>query len=178
MTLIIGLLLNATLIDVFEASKLAESFWMLLGIATGGIFLVYKKKINYFEKIKKFVSSHGFLITVLCVTLLVVFLGSINNFFVADDFTWLRWAASSTTSSLRDYFINASGFFYRPIDKSLMFFLYTLFSFQPQGYHLFMLFIHLAIVIGVYILGLKVFAKNIKKKEINPKTPDSPRDLK
>lgn len=157
---IIGLLVNATLIDVFEASKMAESLWILMGIAVAGIFLYRKKPISYREYFKKFISSSGFLICVLFVILLIVFLPSINNFFTADDFTWLRWAASSTVFSIKTYFLNSQGFFYRPLDKTIMFFLYDLFSFEPQGYHLVMLLVHFFVALGVYFLALKIFNKN------------------
>jgi len=73
---------------------------------------------------------------------LAVFLKSVGNFFVADDFTWLKWAATTNLSDLPKFFINSQGFFYRPLDKVLMFFLYTLFSFAPAGYHLSMLAVH------------------------------------
>ncbi|MCL4352867.1 O-antigen ligase family protein [Patescibacteria group bacterium] len=155
----VGVFLNASLIDVFEASKFAETLWILLGIGTGVILLYNKEKINYLINLRRFFSSHILLISYLFVIVLVVLMPSINNFFTADDFTWLRWAASSDLFSIRQYFINAHGFFYRPLDKTLMFFLYTLFSFQPQGYHLFIIILHLLVGIGVYILGLKFFKR-------------------
>ena len=43
---VIGLGLNAVLIDVFEASKVAFSLWLLFGIAFGVLTLYQKKEIR------------------------------------------------------------------------------------------------------------------------------------
>lgn len=157
----IGIFLNASLIDVFEASKLAETAWILLGIAAGILLFYNKEKIRYFLNLKKFFSSNTLLVCYLLLISLVALVPSINNFFVGDDFTWLHWAATSTLGSLKEYFTIANGFFYRPLDKILMFFLYTFFSFQPQGYHLFIIFLHFLCAAGIYILGLRLFKKKV-----------------
>ena len=80
---------------------------------------------------------------------------------MADDFTWLRWAATTNLSDLPKIFVNSAGFFYRPLDKVVMYFLYTLFSFAPSGYHLSMLIVHFLIGLGVYILIQKIFGKKL-----------------
>ena len=157
---IFGLFLNATLIDVFEASKVAETMWILLGLAAGLAF-VYRKDYKYKTYIQKVLTSHPFIIFYLFVLLVVFFLKSLTNFFVADDFTWLHWAASSTLSQVPKYFTNSAGFFYRPLDKTVMFFLYTLFSFGFQGYHIAMLLIHFLVALGVYVLAYKIFKNKL-----------------
>ncbi len=148
---VLGLFFNATLIDVFEASKVAETLWILLGIAAGVAFL-YRKEYEYKKYITRILTSHFFIGFYLFFIFLVFFLNSVGNFFVADDFTWLKWSATTNLSDLPKLFINSQGFFYRPLDKIVMFFLYTLFSFGPNGYHLFALLVHFVIGIGVYIL--------------------------
>ena len=157
---VIGLFINAILIDVFEASKIAESLWILLGIGAGAIFL-YKKNFEFKKPILKILTSHVFTVFYLLFISLAVFLKSIGNFFVADDFTWLKWAATTNLSDLPKYFINSEGFFYRPLDKVFMYFFYTLFSFAPSGYHLSMLLVHFLIGLGVYILAQKLFGKKL-----------------
>ena len=157
---VLGLFFNAVLIDVFEASKVAETLWILLGIAVGTAFL-YKKEFEYKKYIAKILTSHFFVGFYLFFISLVFFLRSVGNFFVADDFTWLKWAATTNLRDLPRLFIDSQGFFFRPIDKTVMFFLYTLFSFSPPGYHLFILFIHFLIGLGVYIFVQRLFNKKL-----------------
>lgn len=153
---VIGLMINAILIDVFEASKVAESLWMVLGIGTGALMLYKTKPIPYKENIKKVFSSNIFISIYLFCLLLAGFLKNIGNFFVADDFTWLRWAAQSIVSDIPKYFTDSQNFFYRPLDKTIVFYLYTLFSFQPQGFHVFILLLHFLTTLGVYFLALQI----------------------
>lgn len=153
----IGLFANATLIDVFESSKVAETFWILLGLGMGTLFLYKKQTIEYKKTLLKIFASPFFLVCYLFIILLAFFGQSIGNYFVADDFTWLKWAATSTTSSIGGYFTNAQHFFYRPLDKTLVFFLYSLFSFEPFGYHLVILFLHFLIGLGVYLFVRQIW---------------------
>jgi O-antigen ligase len=157
---VLGLFFNAVLIDVFEASKVAETLWILLGIGAGVAFL-YRKEFEYKKYITGVLSSHFLIGFYLFVLALVFYLKSVASFFVADDFTWLKWAATTNLSELPKLFINAQGFFYRPLDKTLMFFLYTLFSFSAPGYHVSMLVLYFISAIGVYILVQKLFHKKI-----------------
>jgi hypothetical protein len=157
---VLGLFFNAVLIDVFEASKVAETLWILLGIGAGVAFL-YRKEFEYQKYITKVVSSHVLIGFYLFVLTLVFYLKSVASFFVADDFTWLKWAATTNLSDLPKLFINAQGFFYRPLDKVLMYFLYTLFSFSSPGYHVAMLLLYFVSAIGVYIIVQKIFHNKI-----------------
>lgn len=154
-----GLALNATLIDVFEASKVAENLWILLGIGMGGLLLTRTKPIAYKKELEKILTSTKALITYLFFITFGVFFTSISNFFVADDFTWLKWAATANITDLPGYFINSQNFFYRPLDKIINYFLYTLFSFQPTGYHVFILLLHFLSVLAVFNIT-KIILKN------------------
>ncbi len=150
---VIGLFINASLIDVFEASKVAEPLWTLLGIGAGAIFLYKHKSIAYWKVVKNIFLSPFFICFYLLILTLIIYLPSLNNFFVGDDFTWLHWAAVSTGSSFKDYFLHSTGFFYRPLAKSIIFVLYTFFSFYPQGYHFFIILLHFLMAYGIYLLA-------------------------
>jgi hypothetical protein len=156
-----GLLLNAVLIDVFEASKVAENLWTFLGIAAAGLFLYKKKPISYPALLKKIFTSTLSNIFYLSAFLMAAFLGSINNFFVADDFKLLRQGAALSTNESLEVFTNAGGMLYSPLPKFIIFVLYTLLSFQPQGYHTFVLFIHLLSAIGIYFISKIIFKKKL-----------------
>lgn len=154
---VIGLMINATFIDVFEASKVAETLWILLGIGGGILLFYHKAEFNYFPALKRIFTSYFLLSLYFLVIIGIVLLPSINNFFVADDFTWLHWAASTAPNKVSLYFTDATGFFYRPIPKLAVYGLYTIFSFQPQGYHIFILFLHFLTTVSVMFLGVRIF---------------------
>lgn len=157
---VIGLFINAILIDVFEASKVSETLWLLLGIGVGAAYL-YAKKFEYKKYIVNVLSSHFFVFIYLFFLSLVFYINSFKNFFVADDFTWLKWAATTNLSDLPKLFTNSQGFFYRPMDKLVMYFLYTLFSFNSVGYHAVMFLIHFAIAIGLYVFINRIFRNKL-----------------
>jgi hypothetical protein len=157
----VGLLANATLIDVFEASKVAENMWMLFGIGAGALFLYQKSEISYRQKLKTILSSNIFIAIYFFFLTIAGFIGNISNYFVADDFTWIRWAASSTTSTILKYFTDSQNFFYRPLDKTIVFFLYTFFELLPQGYHVFTLLLHFLVTFAVYLLAKYLFKKKL-----------------
>lgn len=153
---VIGLAGNAVLIDVFEASKIAENLWLLLGIGMGGLFLYKHHAIPYWQRLKAILTSGFFIGIYLFIILCAAFLPSLSNFFVADDFTWLRWAASATFPDILNYFVDSQNFFYRPLSKSIVVLLYSFLSFQPAGYHMFTLVMHFLAVIAVYLLAKRL----------------------
>ena len=157
----IGLLANALLIDVFEASKVGESFWLLCGIGVGAIAIQSRITVNYLRELLRVFTSSFFIMVYLFFGTFVFFGNTLTNFFVADDFTWMRWAATATFSDIPKYFIDAQGFFYRPLDKTIMLFLYTFFSFQPVGYHLFDLLLIFGTAYGVYLVCLRIFKTKV-----------------
>jgi len=157
----IGLLINASLIDIFESSKVAESYWILLGLGLGTAKLYQTEKITYKKEILGFFSSPAMVIFYLLVVIFMTFGNSIGNYFVADDFTWLHWAAIAKPDDLLNYFIQSNDFFYRPLDKIIMYFFYMVFSLQPQGYHIISLLLHLLVASGVYFLGKKLTGNKI-----------------
>lgn len=158
---VVGLFVNAALFDIFEASKVAEPLWLMLGVGFGAVAVYQKKPIKLVRPLLKIATSQGFLVAYLLVGVLGLFWNSISNFFIGDDFVWLKWAATSTFADVPKYFTDASGFFYRPLDKVLMLLFYSVFSFQPEGYHTFILFLHFFMALGVYILVKMLLKKKL-----------------
>lgn len=153
---LVGLAVNAVLIDVFEASKIAFSLWLILGITLGGLTLGFKGKIPLLFEIKKLIGQ-PLVFLMLLFTLTFVFFGqSLSNYFVGDDFTWLRWAAQSTINDLPTYFTQAAGFFYRPLQKILYFASFTFFWLMPEGYHFLSLLVHFLVASFLYLFVLKI----------------------
>jgi len=151
-----GLLLNATLIDVFEASKVAFTFWMFVGLLAGLAKLYPEFRRSLWQDATEVFSSHWLACLVLIVSAFIIFMPMLNNYFVADDFVWLKWAAFDNPDHFQDYFFDSEGFFYRPLAKTLFYFIQPIFHFQPQGYHLLSFVFHLISTITVYWLAMKL----------------------
>ncbi|MBI5465407.1 O-antigen ligase family protein, partial [Candidatus Gottesmanbacteria bacterium] len=151
-----GLAINAILIDVFEASKVAFSLWLILGITLGGLALEYKGKIPLFAEIKKLLLHPLVPVVFLFILTFVLFGKSLAFYFVGDDFTWLRWAAQGTLSDIPSYFSQAFGFFYRPLQKILYLASFTVFWLMPGGYHFLSLLLHFLVASVLYLFVLKI----------------------
>lgn len=157
----IGLLFNAVLIDVFEASKVAFIFWMLVGLVIGLAKFYPQFARSLWQEAKDILVSHLSVILFFGILAAFCFRSSLNNYFVADDFIWLRWAAISSIRNIEDFFFNSYGFFYRPLAKTLFLFIQPISSLQPEGYHLVSLFFHFLGAIAAYFLTLKLTKKKL-----------------
>ena len=165
---VFGLGLNATLIDVFEASKIAYVLWLLMGVSMGILIQYRKKTINIIHEIKLVLTSVSALITYLIVFSLIFFWKMLNNFFVADDFTWLRWVGDCSKIAIADcsqklnvltsFFINSSDFFYRPGMKAYFYFLYNsqFGGISPVIYHMVSLGLHSASSVLVFLISRRI----------------------
>lgn len=158
---LIGLLFNAVLIDVFEASKVAFVFWMLVGLVIGLAKLYPTFGQSIWRDAWEILSSHLSMIILLSFLIVFCFNSILENYFVGDDFAWLKWAATSRADDLLNYFVNSEGFFYRPLAKVLFFFIQPISLLQPDGYHLMSLFFHFIGVVTVYFLSLKLTGKKL-----------------
>jgi hypothetical protein len=172
---IFGLLLNAILIDVFEASKVAFVLWLVVGAATGLLYQYQKKKINYKQELISFFTSIPILAIYLFIASFAIFSIMFNNYFVADDFTWLRWVADCKKelfegtrliceplkTTFIKYFTDASGFFYRPGAKLYYYYLYAFAWLNPVAYHVLSLFIHFTISVLVLIISNKILKSRL-----------------
>lgn len=167
---VFGLGLNAILIDVFEASKVAFVLWLLMGVALGLAHLYQKVKIDYKKEIIDVLISLPAMILYLLILVFGSFWMIFTNYFVGDDFTWLRWAADckkvldvnalsqcqSTLVTIQNYFLHADGFFYRPGTKVYFFFMHAIFGLNAMMYHVSSVALHLVVGSLVLLISLKL----------------------
>ena len=155
----VGLLVNAVLIDVFEASKVAYTLWILQGIVLA--MLVSKRPFtlhytNYLWEL----ATHKW--AYVCYLLLAIFLiwgKAYSLYFLGDDFTWLKWVAQSGISDIGKFFINSQGFFYRPIPKLWYFLLFSIFWLKPFAYHAMSIGLLSGTTLLLYILFQKLHVR-------------------
>lgn len=151
---IVGLLFNAILIDVFEASKVAFSLWLVLGVAIA-ILDDANPKILQYKTVLWNLFTHRISYGVYLALIVFILYGqTLSLYFMGDDFTWLKWAAQTASYEIGTYFTDAQGFFYRPIPKLWYFFMYSFFWLKPAAYHVASLAMFSAIVLLVYAIPL------------------------
>lgn len=173
---VFGLSLNAILIDVFDASKVAFVLWMLVGATLSLVKNFENKSVNYYYELKRIFFSTPAYIAYLIIFAFLIFGPSLKNYFAGDDFTWLRWAADcpkieqgsevrceSAVKTITSYFLNSEGFFYRPGTKTYFYLMYPLFELFPAPFHLVSLILHIISAILLFFLvlrwlGNKIFA--------------------
>lgn len=155
---VLGLMLNATLIDVFEASKVAFSLWLLAGVTLGILHLYQTKPFGLYSILKKIATSTIAVIIYLITVTFFIYTPMLGNFFVGDDFTWFRWVAESGNSlqTIFHYFTQADGFFYRPGTKLYFLLMYSVFWLNPVIYHVVSLTLHSIVTILVFLLAKKI----------------------
>lgn len=163
---IIGLVLNASLIDVFEASKVAYVLWLLIGITLGIVNMYQKKSIEIFSIAQKVMTSSWAIVLYILAITLVFFSDVTNYFFVGDDFTWFRWIADCSSNNqhcqsfiptIIRYFTDANGFFYRPGTKIYFLLMYSGFWLNQTMYHAVSIFLHGVVAVLVFLLAKKIF---------------------
>lgn len=156
----LGLLLNATLIDVFEASKVAFSFWLLLGVILGTLHIYGKETgLRLSEDLKKIIFSPYATIFYLLGLTVILFSPLYSNYFVGDDFTWLRWAADIKSNVLSS-FVNSDGFFYRPGARIYYLLMYKFFWLNQTFYHLVSIFLHFGVSLLIFFVLRKILNKH------------------
>lgn len=162
----IGLFLNATLIDVFEASKIAFLLWMLSGTTLATLVLYQKTSVNLLEELKKVAISKYAIFVYLLFLAVLLFSPMLGNYFVGDDFTWFRWIADcgqncSPLSVITNYFTDSNGFFYRPGTKLYFYLTYSMFWLNQVAYHAVSLFLHLSVAFLFFVLAKKILKNNL-----------------
>lgn len=155
-----GLALNAIFIDVFEASKIAFTFWLLMGITLGAVKAYGSEEIDFYKEFKKVVTSVYAVIIYLFIATFALFSKAVSFYFVGDDFTWFRWIADCNycqrVSTIIDYFTSANGFFYRPGTKMYFDFMYQAFWLNQTMYHLISLFLHFSVAVLIFLISKRI----------------------
>lgn len=151
-----ALFVNALLIDVFEASKVALSLWMILGITLAIMVSHGLRERRYLHFLKK-IFTHRLAIAIYLIGVVWFFWWKVFDvYFVADDFTWLRWAAESSVKDIGSYFTSANGFFYRPIPKLWYLLVFSIFWLKPFAYHAMSLMLVSAMTLLLYVISIRL----------------------
>ena len=164
---VIGLALNATLIDVFEASKIAFVLWLLMGFVLGHLALYKSFAADPYRELRKILFSPVAIVIYLLAITGAVYSQLVSNYFVGDDFTWFRWVAecSSTCPSIGarvfQFFTDSQGFFYRPGTKVFFLFMYSSFWLNQVVYHIVSIVLHFIVSALFYLLARKILRNNL-----------------
>jgi hypothetical protein len=153
-----GLLINASLIDVFEASKIAFTYWLLMGVTVGTLYLYGKEGVDVFKGFKKVITSPIAIVVYILIAVAAIFSPIYTNYFTGDDFTWLKWT-SNCCSNIANYFTQANGFFYRPGTKLYFSMMYSAFWLNQTMYHFVSIFLQFAVSTFLFLV-LKKIMKN------------------
>ena len=163
-----GLILNGIFIDVFEASKVAFTFWLLMGITLGILSLYKSWDIDMFREFKKAITSTYAVIIYLFVATMALYFSASNYYFTGDDFTWFRWVADchrgvisnepcqpSALTAIRD-FTQSNGFFYRPGTKIYFSLMYSVFWLNQAVYHFVSFILHFGVVALIFLISKRI----------------------
>lgn len=165
---VFGLMVNAVFIDVFEASKIAFTLWLLTGVVMGSIHAYLNVPLKFFAELKKIAMSSYAVYLYLLVVVILFFSQMTRNYFVGDDFTWFRWAADCGSSQcasfltrVYEYFTQSEGFFYRPGAKVYFLLMYQFAWLNQASYHTVSLVLHYAVSVMVFLIGKKLFGRTL-----------------
>lgn len=158
-----GLSVNALFIDVFEASKVAFVLWILIGVVLGLLELYKHVSLDVYHELKRIATSTYAVIIYLLIAAILLYSFLTSNYFVGDDFTWFRWAASCENQfrCMVRYFTQSDGFFYRPGAKIYFLFMYRTFWLNQTSYHMVSLFLHFAVSVLVLLITRKIFRNGL-----------------
>jgi len=166
-----GLMINALFIDVFEASKIAFLFWLLVGIVLGAVRLYHKTLIRVDDELFQILKSPVTIMLFLVISAFSLLGSMVSNYLIGDDFTWFRWAADCPKqhvvhhycpvqfSTVIRYFTDAGGFFYRPGTKLYFLSMYSFFWLNPNVYHNVSLGLHIVASILVFLVAWKLLLR-------------------
>lgn len=163
-----GLMLNGIFIDVFEASKVAFSYWLLMGITLGTLFLYKNWEINISKEFVKTIASPLAIIIIIFILTFALYSPLSSYYFTGDDFTWFRWIADchrgaigndscglSFTKLMRN-FTESDGFFYRPGTKIYFSLMYPIFWLNQTIYHSVSIILHFAVAGLIFLISRRV----------------------
>ena len=157
---IIGLSLNATLIDVYEASKVAFVLWMLIGITLATITLESSKKINLKDELLSFAVSPLAMVLYLSVVCGFLYTPIISQFFTLKDFNIFYQAISCKDSStcsfvpkLISYFVGSGE---SPLTTLYFSSMYKFFWLNQVVYHLTSILVNLIMALLVFVFARRI----------------------
>lgn len=163
-----GLMLNAIFIDVFEASKVAYTYWLLMGITLGILFLYKNWSIDINKEFIKTITSPFAIIVYIFILTFVLYSPLSSYYFTGDDFTWFRWVADChkgivngdpchpTLLSLIRNFTESNGFFYRPGTKIYFSLMYSVFWLNQNVYHFASIILHFAVAGLIFLISKRI----------------------
>lgn len=158
---VFGLLLNAILIDVFEASKIAFLLWLLTGVALATTHLYSSKRIDALRELRRAATSSLAIIVYLLIAYVGLSSRFLSNLFVASDYSWFRAAASTPIHSATGYFIDMNAATYGPLTKLYFLLMYKIFWLNQNMYHLVSLSLHFAIAVLFYFIANKILRSKL-----------------
>lgn len=163
----VGLLLNAYLIDVFEASKIAYSLWILTGAVLGITHLYSSQKIEIYKELKNAFSSMLAMLVGLGVVTIGLFTPTLSNYFAGQDYTWFRQVilcSSVDSTSCMSFFSKALSILasmgesmYPPAAKFYFLIMYSAFWLNQDMYHLVSVVLHFMISVMFFFLAKRIF---------------------
>lgn len=148
-----GLMLNAIFIDVFEASKVAFTYWLLMGITLGALFLYKTWNIDIFKEFKKAITSPYAIIIYLFIATMALYFPASSYYFTGDDFTWFRWVEENNAIN---NFTDSNGFFYRPGTKLYFSLMYSIFWLNQTVYHVMSFGLHFAVGVLLFFISKRI----------------------
>lgn len=151
-----GLALNAIFIDVFEASKIAFTYWLLMGVTIGLIQLHGKEEIVILKELKNVLTSPLAVVLYFFILSAVLYYSASSYYFTGDDYTWFRWI-SDCCANYFTYFTEANGFFYRPGTKLYFTLMYNMFWLNPTMYHMASFLLHFLVASVLFLISQKIF---------------------
>ncbi len=164
---IIALSLNATLIDVFEASKVAFLLWALIGITLAIITLESTKKLSLKSELERFAISPFAMVMYLAAFSLFLYTTILNQFFTLRDFNIFYHSIACgksyeclSANSMLGYFMGAPSV--EPPLVTLYFSLmYKFFWLNQVVYHISSILLNFGMALLVFVFAQKLFKKTM-----------------
>ena len=107
-----------------------------------------------------------FVLLILLAIAFAFYFPNLNNFFLSDDFDWLRVASSDEQSATNVFVTNnvgtKEGNSYRPMVGLVFYLAYNLWQLNPLGYHLISLVIFTLTAFLVFLIVKKICPRKIK----------------
>ncbi len=163
---IIGLALNATLIDVFEASKVAFTLWLLVGITLAVLVMESSKKINIKTELISFLTSPFAMGVYLLAVCVFLYASIIEQFFTLKDFNvfYHSIACGQPTqcflSSVKGYLLGVSES-EAPLVTLYFALMYKFFWLNQVVYHISSIMFNFGMSILVFVFAQKILKNTL-----------------